>query len=291
MQEPFETARDALLHAVVGALEGCLPVGAPVRGGGGRSVWDVLVDDLVVADVRAALRGIAAGAGGELKPTRAGNVSFCSAESSALMAVNFLAPAPSLAAFPEVGDCSVRFERELRVAGVRSPVGPTLDAVLDGTLRTLAFECKTAEPWRWAPDVALSQQYDAPARRVSEGTWRSLAALRSAAVSYRCLDAAQLLKHLLGIHSALEAGTLREPVSLVLLYWRPSRPGSHGSMFDALADELADFAGRLRDQPVEILGWSTDELLARWEGAGSARLGEHARELRARYDPALANAP
>jgi hypothetical protein len=66
---PFETARAALLHSAVGALEGCLPEGAPVRAGGARDVWDVLVDDLVVADVRTALRGVAAGAGGELKPT------------------------------------------------------------------------------------------------------------------------------------------------------------------------------------------------------------------------------
>lgn len=284
-------SRKALLDAVLGVLEERLPEGVPARRGGGRAVWDVLVDDLAVVDVRAALRGIAAGAGGELRPSKAGNVAFCSAESSALMAVNFLASARSLATFPEVGDCSVSFECELRVAGVRSRVGPTLDAVVSGTLGTLAVECKTAEPWRNPPVVELSQQYDVPARRVSQGTWRVLEALRSGAVSYRCLDAAQLLKHLLGIHSALDAGTLRGPVSLVLMYWRPSRPGPHGPMFDTLAAELTDFAGRLGDQPVQILGWGTDELLARWEETGTGRLAEHAQQLRARYDSALIATP
>ncbi len=44
-------------------------------------VWNYLS----VVDVRAAIRGIAAGAGGELTPPEAGNVGFCSADSSALI--------------------------------------------------------------------------------------------------------------------------------------------------------------------------------------------------------------
>lgn len=78
----------------VAALEGALPGRVPLSGVGKRMAWDVLLDHLDVTDVRSALRGIGAGggAGGELRPSSAGNIAFCSAESSALMAVNFIAP-------------------------------------------------------------------------------------------------------------------------------------------------------------------------------------------------------
>src|SRR4051812_44921245 len=109
-----EAQRQALLRATKAALENALPDDTPARVDADRAIDDVLVDGLADVDVQAALSGIQGGAGGELKATARGNVPMCSAESSALMAVNFLAPLEG-----------VEFEKELRVAGVRARVGPT----------------------------------------------------------------------------------------------------------------------------------------------------------------------
>lgn len=171
-----------------------------------------------------------------------------------------------------------------RLACVRAPVGPTLDAVHTSAAGTVAVEAKTAEPWRAAPKVAISTQYDVPASKVSDKTVRTVESLRDGRLTYRCLDAAQLVKHLLGVHSALSPDSA--PATLVLLYWRPSAPGRHADLLDLLESEIDDFAGRVDDQPVTVMGVSTCELLADWSKSGSPGwLTEHAAGLRQRYDP------
>jgi hypothetical protein len=78
------------------------------------------------------------------------------------------------------------------------------------------IESKLVEPWR-PPSVALSSQYDEPARWVSPRTAATLGEPRDGRLTYRALDAAQVLKHLLGIHSQRSAGVLPEHVDLVLV--------------------------------------------------------------------------
>lgn len=151
----FDDDREALLLATVSGLEGALPVGTPARVGSGRAVWDVLCEHFRVGDVQSALGAIARGPGGELTSSAAGNVPLCSAESSALMAVNFLAPFSARGGLLGLGPGSLVFERELRVRGARSPVGPTLDAVMQAEEGALVVEAKTAEPWRKPPGRAI----------------------------------------------------------------------------------------------------------------------------------------
>ena len=110
----FDDDREGLLLATVSGLEGALPAGTPARVGSGRAVWDVLCEHLRVGEVQSAL-AVARGPGGELTPSAAGNVPFCSAESSALMAVNFLAPFSARGGLLGLGPGSLVFERELRV--------------------------------------------------------------------------------------------------------------------------------------------------------------------------------
>ena len=287
----FDDDREALLLATVSGLEGALPVGTPARVGSGRAVWDVLCEHLRVGDVQSALRAIARGPGGELTPSAAGNVPLCSAESSALMAVNFLAPFSARRGLLGLGPGSLVFERELRVRGVRSPVGPTLDAVMQAEEGALVVEAKTAEPWRKPPNRAISSQYDAVAESVSAGVIDSLRAVRENRTGYLCLDAAQLLKHLLGIHSTIRDGGLSGPVRLVVLYWRPTSAGDYEGMFNRFESELDDFADRVRDQLVPVSGTNTRDLLAQWSDVDTEPwLREHAQALRGRYDPDLSSA-
>jgi hypothetical protein len=285
---PEVRGKELAIEAVA-ALEVALPEEVPSRGSGKRAVWDVLLNRLDVADVRSALRGVGAGAGGELRATRLGNSAFCSAESSALMAVNFLAPFVSRPGLIGAERGRLTFERELPVIGVRSRVHPHLDAVLVSSSGTYAFEVKVMEPWRDARKVSISPQYDDPAAEISPKTRALLDDLRSGDVSYHWLDAAQLVKHLLGIHSALASARFGAPATLVLLFWQPSDPGRHAPLFNELELEFVDFATRLDDQPVRLTALSTPDLLKEWSSSSSAPwLAEHAACLRKRYDPPLA---
>lgn len=88
-----------------------------------------------------------------------------------------------------------------------------------------------------------------------------------------------------GIHSALAAGALSEPATLILVFWRPSDPGRHSGLFDELDGEFADFADRLDDQPVALIAEGTDAMLDEWSMPDRAPwLVEHAERLRERYD-------
>lgn len=284
----FELVRTELLAEAVKALEGALPPMTPARIGAGRSPWDVLLDGLEVRDVREALRGLQRGAGGELKPSRGGNVRFCSAESSALMVVNFLAPFISRPGLLGMSHGTLSFERELRIEGVRSRVGPTLDAVFEAEVGSVLIEAKTAEPWRSPPEVSISEQYDVIAAATSTGTLETLKALRSGVLAYRCLDAAQLLKHLLGATDAVRRAVLPAPARIVVLFWKPSVTGRYQLLFAQLERELDDFAQRLADQPITLAGLSSATLLDEWSTAEApVWLRGHGEALRDRYDVSL----
>jgi hypothetical protein len=147
------------------------------------------------------------------------------------------------------------------------------------------IEAKVAEPWRAEPERKMSGHYDEAAARVSAGTLAVVDAIRNGALSYKHVDAAQLVKYLLGIYSALQDGTLTEPTRLVLLYWRPTDTGRHTVAFQQLEDEFVDLAAPLDDQPVAMTASSTGAMLNAWSGhAQPAWLRLHAAQLRARYD-------
>ncbi|MEJ7894713.1 MAG: hypothetical protein WKF94_18935 [Solirubrobacteraceae bacterium] len=285
----FEKRRRKMLRAVAANLEGVLPPGTPVREGGKRGVWHALADHLRVDELREPLQAIAAGPGHELRETGTGQVAMGSVESSALMTVNFFAPfAKRAGSLFGLSDGTLTFEKELRVTGVRAPVGPTLDAALDAPGGSVFVEAKSAEPWRGPPKVSLSTQYDAPAKAHSPETLITLEALRSGDLTYTCLDAAQFLKHLLGIATALERSIVTGSAKLCLLFWRPADAGPYADMFNRLEAEFDDLAARLDDQDVELVRRGTTDLLDDWfDGSKPKWLQAHAAALRCRYDQPL----
>jgi hypothetical protein len=277
----FDRLRDTLRYQIAGALENAMP--KRTHGLDDREVCDTLAGHLEVGDTQAALRMISAGAGRELRRNEWGRVPMCSAHSSALMALNFLAPFVSRVA-PDWPCGPVCFERELRVSGVRSQVGPTLDAVISSPDSAVAIETKLAEPWRDRPGSRLSEQYDLPAARVSFNTRAVLDQIRRDELGFEFLDARQLVRHLLGMHSAIDAGTLPESATLLFLYWQPSNPGPFENLFSRLSAECAVLDERLDDQPIRIVAQGTNELLDSWQMSNERWLWQHAEYLRRRYD-------
>jgi hypothetical protein len=251
----------------------------------------VLLDRITIAQARAALDDVSRGAGGELKVAKRGSPPFCSPDSSAALAVNSFAPFIDHAFRDRQLGISVArpsFERTFRITGVRSRVPPTLDVVLQEKRRAVLIESKLLEPWRSAPKVTFSPQYDAVAEQISAGVAQTMSALRAGELTYEALDAAQLIKHLFGIQSAIRKGNLPGRCTLVLLYWEPTRSGSYATLFSLLRDEVADLAERLSDQQVPLRSLSYPQLWQAWRRHGvPAWLRSHAEALQRRYGVAL----
>ena len=137
--------------------------------------------------------------------------------------------------------------------------------------------------------VSFSPQYDAVGERISSGTLEAMDALRSRRVTYQVLDAAQLLKHLYGIHSAIDSGKLPAKTELLLLYWEPGSTASRGKkLFDRLDAEFRDLRARLSDQTVPLRSISYRTIWRRWaRDDNPAWLRSHAQSLIDRYCVAL----
>ena len=126
-----------------------------------------------------------------------------------------------------------------------------------------------------------------PRTGVSSSLPEVIDAIRTERLSYQCIDAPHLIKHLLGIHTGLNAGSLHRPAKLILVYWRPGNPGRFGDLFDLLEAEFADFASRLQDQCVQSECCSTASLIQEYLEDERAWVRDHAEQLRTRYDTPL----
>lgn len=234
--------------------------------------------------MRAALDDVSRGAGGEL---RGDPPPFASTESSAALAVN------TFAVFADERHhdgllkmtlAAPRFERRFPVNGVRAPVPPTLDVVFTEEERATVIESKFLEPWRDDAATSISTQYDTTAAAVSKSTVATLEGIRSGEIAYCALGAAQMLKHLLGVHSAISDGKLPGQCRLVLAYWEPADSAEHGSSIQQLKAEIEDLGARLSDQPVRVSGLSYRELWETWATSDAPGwLRAHAHLLQDRY--------
>jgi len=133
----------------------------------------------------------------------------------------------------------VRLEAELRT-GLRG-IPPTLDVLLvgsDGWAR--GVESKFTEPYQhYQRDVAFAGSYFAGGRELwaaygLPGCQRLAEAMTAGEIGYRHLDAAQLLKHVLGLRKYYSKS------ELMLLWYQVDAPES-----EALAGEIEDFARRV----------------------------------------------
>ena len=98
--------------------------------------------------------------------------------------------------------------------------------------------------------------------------------------SYRFLDAAQLLKHYLGLKNTFPTAAR---IVLMYVWWEPSSAGSL-PIFAQHRAEVASFGEGLADPQILFHAESYPELWARWEQQTKpAWLPEHVENLRRRY--------
>lgn len=217
---------------------------------------------------------------------------FDSSESSAALAVNafgwFLERPKALPPLPGVPmgqPDAVEVEAEMRFpwTGGRHP---WLDAAITTATTLVGVESKRYEPFRPQKAVGFSEAYDSRdwgERMARFGAVRQ--ALTSGKLAYRHLDAVQLVKHAFGLRTQ---GLKRaRGAVLVYLHAAPAQ-WANGKTVDPAgiarhADEIADFADRVRGEAVTFVPLRWADLLADW--SRHAALAPHAAALTARFGP------
>ena len=231
---------------------------------------------------------LACGDGSELKDQKKSPAKFCAAHSSSALCVNVFAPfrrAPeNLILAGETGFTEARFERKCST-GLRGN-SPNLDFFAQGDSAIVGVESKYLEPL--APKRAkFSDAYDRPIKGAGSG-WRSLySMLRADPGRFVMVDAAQLVKHYLGLqHTFADAGAR---IILMYVYWEPANASALPE-YQEHRREVAEFSELAAEDRVEFVAVSYPQLWEYWESESKwPGMPEHLRAARERYDYPIAS--
>jgi hypothetical protein len=214
---------------------------------------------------------------------------FASLQSSAALAANgfgwFLERPGECPLFPAIADLAgpvrkVAIERELRFpwSGGRHP---WLDAVLWTDTHVIGVESKRYEPFRDSKVAKLADAYDRDVWGESMHRWCTMRdLLRAEPRRYKHLDAAQLVKHALGLANESRRSGL-SPV-LVYLYAEPQDAcRNREEAFLAHRREIEDFHVVVARSRVRFAACSWSGWLSCFEGDAA----DHARALREVFAP------
>lgn len=249
---------------------------------------DNLVEGVTPVDFEADLRR---GDGAELADRGDKPAKLQAPHSSAAMTVNTFGPfrhAPSKLALGGItGFNSVEFEYSC--ANGLQGTSPNFDlfAVTDHSV--IAVECKFLEPLA-CPPAAFSQQYvaafegTATQHAVAEMPWvRMYRRLCSDPLTYRHLDAAQLVKHYLGLQRSFPQLNR----TLFYLYWEPDNAADLGPCRD-FRREITDFALSVAGCETRFVAKSYRAQLQEWQhNRAQLDLTPHLAQLRQRYEFAV----
>ena len=215
---------------------------------------------------------------------------FTSPDSSAALAVNAFAwfhqqpeLLPSIPGTEAAGWPPERVEIEYCVrfpwSGGRHP---WLDAFVETATYIIGVESKRHEPFRDAKHVSLSEAYDRPVWGKRMGPYEAMRdQLRSGGTRFLHLDAAQLVKHALGLFTEASRRARKDPI-LVYLYAEPSCWRA-----DAIArhrDEVVAFTRTMDGAAVRFTPVRWRDWLATWTVQDNAALAAHRQRLTERFD-------
>lgn len=252
--------------------------------GYGRRIEDALLPSFDPKTIEAIKRDLGGKGGSELKWRRRGPAKFLAAHSSAALAANtfgpFLQDHDGVPLRGHVFAGPTHLEQECKTGLSRVP--PTLDLLVDGP-EVLAVESKCLEPFGRHSAKFREAYEDATAEM--HRSWREeYERLKQDPDRYRYLDAAQLIKHYIG----LKRNYGDKPVTFVYLYWRPSNAAELAPCLVHKA-EIAEFSRRLKDPKIGFSSLSHPELWREWTGARQPTwLKNHGKLLCERYDIAVA---
>jgi len=242
-----------------------------------------------------ALKQLGDGDGAELKGSDAGKKPhFHAAHSSSALALNSFAAwidsEHELRVDGEGGFEAIQFERKFPTGLHGTP--PNLDVYLSRARNPIAIESKCteflavhkakfAESYRQRFDEVAEEDGDSPL----PGLYREL---DEDPGMFRHLDAAQLVKHALGLWNAKQNGQ-SDQYLLLYLYWEPTDAGEY-TEFRNHRKDVAEFAAAMEgDKTIHFRSMSYLDLWDEWASRDlHPGLDAHLRALRSRYAVSLA---
>jgi len=225
-----------------------------------------------------------AGKGGsELKPRSDGRTKFFAAHSSAALAANCFGPfLGANASVPIAGQTYTgATELEKQCATGLGGTPPTLDFVVEGDQTVLGVESKCTEVLS-EREATFSDRYESVIDTAHKSWSKEYKRLRDNPHRYRHLDAAQLVKHYLGLRTAYP----KRRITLLYLYWRPTNADAFAP-YAIHEAEVEEFARRVADPRLRFLAMTYDELWDQWSKIRQPTwLKAHVKQLRRRYSVA-----
>lgn len=239
-----------------------------------RRIEDNLIEQVPIPKI---LSDLGAGAGREL------NQKICAAYSSAALAANAFGPWYERLdgmVLANVGQFQkMTFEAKVETGLRGTP--PHLDVLLDGPV-AVGVESKCLETLH-APKPKFSAAYDTIRDERASSKWfKMITELRTGQRVFRSLDAAQLIKHALGLQRSYKTSS----AILLYLFWEPSN-ASDLEMFRRHRGELDDLADVVRGEQVAFSWGTYADLWRSWETTGTPWLRAHVERLKRRYQVAI----
>lgn len=208
--------------------------------------------------------------------------------SSSMLVVNSFARFRRTEMLPVAYDLAGLTRAKFRFEGT-CPTGlggtpPHLDVLACGSEVVLGVESKCTEHLgSKKPEFADSYLKLRDSNRQSPAWIIEMEAIRAIKRAYKHLDAAQLIKHALGISN----NYFGKRLTLLYIYWEPTNANSIPEIRDHRA-ELQEFRARVRGGSPAFHAMTYDDLWKRWEREASpAWLRAHVARLRERYDVAI----
>ena len=224
------------------------------------------------------------GDGNELLESLRTPAKFCAAYSSSALVVNTFGPfrhSPGNLVLAGHGDFSKsRFEQKCP-----TPLGwppPNLDFLVDGPKIIVAVESKFLEPLV-RPKPKFAERYNSVIRNLAEPAWQGMyQSLLDEPTRFSHLDAAQLVKHYLGIRHTFRYSPVAKV--LVYLFWEPTNAEDIPESVKH-RQEVELFSRAVEESEIRFVDLSYRELWQYWsETSDWEGMSAHIEALRQRYE-------
>jgi len=226
---------------------------------------------------------LGAGAGNELTDNSKGPAKFCAAFSSSALAVNVFGPfrnkPNNLEILDYTGFETTQFEKPL-TTGLRG-TDPHLDFYAQGHDQIVCIESKFLEPL-WPKEAKFANSYEEAIELLAERSWTDVyTGLKSDPRQFKFLDAAQLVKHYLGMRNTLD--NLRADLILLYIYWEPTN-ATDLNVFRLHREEVARLSEAVVNSSVKFVAQSYGQLWAKWKSTSLwSGVTQHVANLEERY--------
>jgi len=226
---------------------------------------------------------LGAGAGNELVDDSRGPAKFCAAFSSSALAVNAFGPfrhrPQNLDLVGYKGFSDAQFEKPLPT-GLRG-TDPHLDFYAAGPAQIVCIESKFLEPL-WPKVAKFADSYEGAIESLAESMWTAVySELKSDPRLFKFLDAAQLVKHYLGMRNTL--GRIQAEQALLYVYWEPDN-SSDLVEYRKHGEEVAYFTQAVANSQIRFVAKTYRQLWDEWRDSSAwGGMKAHLFNLEQRY--------